>query len=436
MTATFGFPIFSGVPEFWQAWFSIAMTIVVYVFAWKITLFSQSRRWQVHRRRSQPPVDSPDLLWVFLVPAMNEQITIRQTVDRLLALDADHKRVVVIDDGSDDATAEILASVDSPDLSVLKRTLPEAQKGKADALNDAYRRLAKVVEETGFPRERVIITIVDADGYLDNDAPRQVGWYFANPQVGGLQLQVRVYNRGTPLTWFQDLEFAVFGYLFQAGRSMWNTACMGGSGQINRLSALDDIADGVGPWRDKLTEDQDLGLRLMIAGWQLSHDLHCCVHQQGVNSIRRLLRQRVRWSQGNLQTLPMWKEIWQSDLPLPARMELIGFLVMPFLQAIIGVALIGAIWLAATGKAGFIPTGSIALLLLFYLLGVGGVVLGCTASASGKGALAHVRGFAVAHVYVIYTWMLWPVLLRSTARVLLRRDGWDKTEREALASDA
>ena len=80
-----------------------------------------------------------------------------------------------------------------------------------------------------------------------------------------MQSLVRIYNRGHLLTWLQDVEFSVYGYLFQAGRDHWGTAGMGGNGQFNRLSALDDIADEEGPWRDRLTEDQDLGLRLIAA---------------------------------------------------------------------------------------------------------------------------------------------------------------------------
>ena len=61
--------------------------------------------------------------------------------------------------------------------------------------------------------------------------------------MGGVQSLVRIYNRGRLLTWLQDLEFSVYGYLFQAGRSDWGTAGMGGCGQFNRLSALDQLAD-------------------------------------------------------------------------------------------------------------------------------------------------------------------------------------------------
>ena len=47
---------------------------------------------------------------------------------------------------------------------------------------------------------------------------------------------MRIYNRARLLTWLQDVEFSVYGLLYQAGRTGWGTAGMGGNGQFNRLS--------------------------------------------------------------------------------------------------------------------------------------------------------------------------------------------------------
>ncbi len=58
-----------------------------------------------------------------------------------------------------------------------------------------------------------------------------------------------------------------------------------------------------GPWRDRLTEDQDLGLRLIGRGWEGRQELRASVDQQGLPKLRPLLRQRTRWSQGNLQAV-------------------------------------------------------------------------------------------------------------------------------------
>ena len=115
----------------------------------------------------------------------------------------------------------------------------------------------------GVDRERVIVVVVDADGRISPDAPRFAAAHFADPEVGGVQALVRIYNRSGFLTRMQDVEFSVYGSVYQAGRNRAGTAGMGGNGQFNRLSALDAIVDGDGPWRHRLTEDQDLGLRLL-----------------------------------------------------------------------------------------------------------------------------------------------------------------------------
>src|SRR5690625_6374969 len=83
---------------------------------------------------------------------------------------------------------------------------------------------------------------------------------------------------------------------------------MGGNGQFNRLAALNDIAPSTGPWDDRLTEDQDLGVRLIQQGWYGRQENSAVVSQQGVSSLRRLFRQRVRWSQGAVQAIPRSEE--------------------------------------------------------------------------------------------------------------------------------
>ena len=154
----------------------------------------------------------------------------------------------------------------------------------------------------------MIVAIVDADGRLHPEAPAYAATHFADPEVGGVQSLVRIYNRHRLLTWLQDVEFSVYGYLFQAGRNDWGTAGMGGNGQFNRLSALDQVADGRGPWRDRLTEDQDLGLRLIEAGWKGRQELRGTVDQQGLSKPRRCFAsapagrratcRRWRWREG------------------------------------------------------------------------------------------------------------------------------------------
>jgi 1,2-diacylglycerol 3-beta-glucosyltransferase len=418
---------FEGLAWPWVVLFTACLVVVAAMFGWTLLLFIRGHRAILHP--PEPPPEGADAFtWVFLVPAMNEEVVIADSVERLVALPVARKRIVVIDDASDDRTPEILAGIDHPDLFVLRRDKPDAQKGKAAGLNYAYRALR------GYDRERTIVVIVDADGRLDGEAPHFASGHFVDPEVGGVQALVRMYNRQTPLVYMQDVEFGVYGHLFQAGRNRWGTAGMGGNGQFNRLSALDDVANEEGPWRDKLTEDQDLGLRLIAKGWKGRQDLRAFVSQQGLSKPRPLFRQRTRWSQGNLQAIGLWREVLGTkSLGLGPRIEQAAYLFMPFWQGIIGLGLVGAVLLAVLGIAPFWGAGPTYQLIFFYLLAFGGTSLGTIASRSGQGPMGWLIGFLLGQVYTLYTWFLWPVLVRSTARQLSGHGSWAKTAREPIA---
>ena len=117
----------------------------------------------------------------------------------------------------------------------------------------------------GIPND-VIVCVVDADGRLDRHVLEAVDPYLQRPGgPGPTQIGVRMYNRraGTAAR-LQDMEFVVYGDIFQCARRFIGSVGMGGNGQFMRLSALDSL--GEDPWSDSLTEDLDLGVRLLARG--------------------------------------------------------------------------------------------------------------------------------------------------------------------------
>lgn len=443
---------FEGLDPFFRFLFLATFLIVVSMLIWTTVLFIRGIR---SERRVTEETDPDEFEWIFLVPALNEEVTIADSVSRLEQIEVARKRVVVINDGSDDRTAEILASLTDPDLIVIERMLPNARQGKAAALNYAF---AEIVDRFDSDPEKSIICVVDADGRIAPESPRYVARHFQNPEVGGVQSLVRIYNRHRILTWFQDIEFSIYGRLFQAGRNKWGTAGMGGNGQYNRISALLSIDEqingqadpaevegdpepeisltppGLGPWRDRLTEDQDLGLRLIMAGWRCQHDNRATVDQQGLPGLRRLFRQRTRWSQGNLQAMGLIDDMARSDLFLPARIEQIVYLLMPVWQTIVGTSFLASIYLAITGVPFLVEEDNWWWLYFLYLVGFGGMLLGCVAARlqDRRKLLGVIKGVLTAQVYAMYAWLLWPVLMRSTFRQLTKRETWAKTAREQI----
>src|SRR5664279_707306 len=119
---------FENLPLAWEVLFSVCLLVVVAMFLWTLLLFVRA-----HAAIAHPPssslAGSEAFSWIFLVPALNEEVTIADSVERLISLPVSRRRVIVIDDGSDDRTAEILDAIDHPDLFVLHRRAPDARKG-------------------------------------------------------------------------------------------------------------------------------------------------------------------------------------------------------------------------------------------------------------------------------------------------------------------
>lgn len=143
-----------------------------------------------------------------MVPCLNEELVIGNTVRALESADP-RLHVVVIDDGSEDDTAltAIAASVHGR-TTVLERELPHARQGKGRALNFGLTRVLQMVVDQQLDPSNVVVAVMDADGQLsDGIVPIVLGHFAHDDGVGGLQLQVRIRNTGSVITDYQDYEF-------------------------------------------------------------------------------------------------------------------------------------------------------------------------------------------------------------------------------------
>ncbi|WP_199516257.1 glycosyltransferase family 2 protein [Nucisporomicrobium flavum] len=393
-----------------------------------------------------------DLFFVFVVPCLNEELVIGPSLDRLLGFANRAMAVVVIDDGSDDATARIVRGYAErdPRVRLLQRRPPEARKGKGAALNAAYRylRSSGLVAATGRDIDRVIVVVVDADGRLQPDTLTVVAPLFADRRTAAVQIGVRMYNRGAGwLARMQDMEFLVFTEIFQRARHRYGNAGLGGNGQFVRLGALDSL--GAEPWTDYLTEDLDMGLRLQSRGWRTSFTPHTYVDQEGLTSLRPLMRQRTRWYQGHLQCWSRLADVLACrELSVGRTVDLVVYLVSPITVLLITLSLVAYLprqiyvlatqWQAAVDAA----LAHHGLLLWWYLVVLAVIpliaVIYWRASNRAGPDVSLPRALLYSALFTAYAYVWLPVGWRATWRLLRGRRGWTKTLRlgQPAATDA
>lgn len=270
----------------WLLTVAIALGVARLVLLGGLALLNRARE----KRRVVPVLgDKPPLVSV-LIPAYNEEKVIASSIRQILRSHYTNLEVIVVDDGSVDATSAVVRQhyADEPRVRLL--VIPNG--GKAHAVNTA------LGESNG-----TVVVALDADTQFEPDTiPRLVRW-FADPNVGAVAGNAKVGNRINLITLWQALEYITAQNLERRA--------------LAALGAITVVPGAVGAWRrealeqlggfpaDTLAEDQDLTIAVQKAGFKTLFDAEAIAWTEAPDTARGLARQRFRWSYGTLQCL--WK---------------------------------------------------------------------------------------------------------------------------------
>ena len=239
------------------------------------------------------------------VPAHNEPPEmVIETLTALRRLNYPHYEIVAIDDNTDD-----------PDLwrpveewcrahRVKFAHLEDWPGYKSGALNYALRELTD-------PRAE-LVAVVDSDYQIQPNFLDGCARLFADPGVGFVQAP-QDYRGWRQSRYYRRLYYS-YRYFFavsQPSRNERDAAIFAGTMGIIRRKALDDL----GGWDEWcITEDAELSLRMLRAGWTGLHVDRS--YGQGIMPLtfEALKGQRYRWCFGGIQIL---RRYWRSLLPGP-----------------------------------------------------------------------------------------------------------------------
>jgi 1,2-diacylglycerol 3-beta-glucosyltransferase len=363
------------------------------------------------------------------VGCKNEELVVDGMVTALLSLDypADRMTLVVVDDGSDDRTGELLdaRAAGDPRLRVLHRP-PGSGGGKSGALNDA---LAGVDAD--------IAVVFDADHEPDPTSLRRLVRHFRDAEVGAVM--GRCVIRNGPDSSMATTVFVDFlsGYLVnEFGRqALFELPAYGGANCAVRMSTL----RALGGWNPHtVTEDTDLTLRVLLAGQRVRYDVSAVDYEEAVVTAKRFWTQRYRWARGHQKC---FRDYWRPILRCPTltvteKVESMMFLLVYHLPVFSGLGLL----LTLLRAFGVGDQPIIGLLPLSMLLFVGplaelsvGLLVGRVERRAAWALLGFLPAFALS-IWITSRAYLDGMLGRSYSWVKTSRSGTTSTVAPAVAA--
>ncbi|MGE3325294.1 MAG: bifunctional polysaccharide deacetylase/glycosyltransferase family 2 protein [Acidimicrobiia bacterium] len=260
---------------------------------------------RARRRRVLAAGYSPTV--TVIVPAFNEQVGIEAALRAIAASDYRLHEIIVVDDGSTDATSQVVRALRIPNLVLLR----QINQGKAAAQNTGLRRA------TG-----EIVVFMDADTVFE---PHAIGYLvgpFANEHVGAVSGTVRVGNRRSLLGKWQSLEYSYGLMTERAGQDLLGvTWCIPGAIGAYRRDALLGVG---GIDTDTMTEDTDTAIRVHLDGWRTVYEPAAVAWTEAPTTLRSLWKQRMRWQFGTFQVM------WKHRRQLGRRPWRFGWLMVPY----------------------------------------------------------------------------------------------------------
>jgi len=265
-----------------------AFIILVYTTYFIFYIYFRSSEGLIRYPRLYPKIS-------IVIPAYNEGMNIERLLESIYYQDYPFNlvEVIVVDDGSVDATAEIASSWGAKVIS------HGMNLGKAKSLEDGIKA------STG----DVVVTM-DADSYFATGSSLRylVESLYTRSEIGVSTGVIRISHReGRLIERFQEIEFL---HSFEVGRRVqsylgWLLVVPGAFSAFKSyfLKRLPSVP------KDSLAEDFDLGMIAHRAGLDSVFEPNAVIYTYPETRWRAAYRQRLRWYYGGLQVISKHRDM-------------------------------------------------------------------------------------------------------------------------------
>ncbi len=270
----------------------------------------------------------------FLIPAWNESKTLNGTIESVFNLiyPKDKITIYIINDGSTDNTLEIARSYENYDINKNEKgikviVLDKENGGKHTALNLA---LTYVTSE--------LVICLDADSYVDEKALIIATQYFKDESVKGLASCMQIKDTPTWIHKIQRIEYLLSIFWKKSYSNIDAIQVVPGPFSIFRKSVFDEL----GNYRPAHNaEDLEMTMRMHKHGYKIVNAHRAYVYTVGPDTLKGLIKQRVRWLRGFLDNAWDYREMFFKKkyghfglFTLPIAISLIFYVIFAITYAI------------------------------------------------------------------------------------------------------
>jgi len=362
----------------------------------------------------------PRLSFAVLIPAREEEAVIGETLARVWA--ANYPRELL----------EVIAICQEDD----ERTIAAVRR-QIEELGDEHVRLV-LYDSPPFNKPHAlnvgnaacgsdVVTVFDAEDDVHADIFNVMNTVMLEDRVGVVQGGVQLMNFAEH--WFSAFNCVEYFFYFRS-RLHFNARVgmvpLGG----NTVAIRSELIDRVGGWDEAcLTEDADIGVRLSALGEPIRvvYDSRWVTREETPHSVRALVQQRTRWSQGFLQVLGKgdWRRIDGVGRRVLAAATFGGPIVDGLLISVVPLIPFALLYLKLPVLAALLsmaPMYVVGLQMLAWTIGL-------VEFARLYGERVPLRMIVRMPIACLACqWLIGYSALRAIARLIRGRSEWEKTE--------
>jgi biofilm PGA synthesis N-glycosyltransferase PgaC len=281
-----------------------------------------------------------------LIIAHNEEKVIGRKIENSLDLNypKDKIEIIVVDDGSDDRTRDIVREYEKFGVKLIEQS---PRRGKASAINLGLKKA-----------NGEVVVVTDANSMFHGDSIRNLVRHFSIPIVGGVGGRYEPENpEGTDIGFGYLMYWKFERFIRERESSIDSIVGMNGNIMAIRKGIIERIDENL------LTEDFDITVSLRKKGFRVLYEPEAFSWKLAPKSLRDEIIQKKRRVIGTIQTLLRYKSVlfnpkygWYGILILPSHK--LFQMIVPFFFILL---LISSFCL-------YLTTNYILLHFIFYLL--------------------------------------------------------------------